>query len=175
MPKAVFDIPALPDPQTPNFDEYRPSAGVVLINGKGQIFAAERADIAGAWQMPQGGIDPGETPEEAGRRELFEETGIAHMRLLAHFPGWLTYDFPNGAKRTDGSWKGQAQHWMIFRFTGPESEINLEQNPQEFIRWRWMQPEEMLASVALFRKPIYEKVFEQFAPIFHLSKRPVSR
>lgn len=174
----MFNLPTTTIEKLPDFNQYRPSAGIVVTNGKGQILACERADIQGAWQLPQGGIDAGEIPEQAARRELFEETGIAQIRLVATTPYWSTYDFPpeSRAKHPGNPQLGQAQRWFLFRYTGKDSEIDLSKaEHQEFSQWRWVSPEEMLATVALFRKPNYEKALAYFKPYFHISKRPVTR
>lgn len=171
----MFKLPVTHVPTTPDFSQYRPSAGIVITNGNGQILACERADIPGAWQMPQGGIDEGEVPEEAARRELLEETGISQIRWVANMPEWLTYDLPDNVKAKN-QFKGQAQRWFLYRFTGKDHDIDLSKaEHHEFTQWRWVTPEEMLATVALFRKPNYEKVLHHFKPYFHISKRPVRR
>ena len=109
---------------------YRPCVGLALFNAEGLVFIGRRADKTKrehvapghAWQMPQGGIDEGETPLEAARRELAEETNVTSVELLGEAPGWLAYDLPVdiGKEAWKGRWRGQAQKWFAFRFTGGE-------------------------------------------------------
>ncbi|EMS66548.1 Nudix hydrolase 26, chloroplastic [Triticum urartu] len=116
------------------------------------IFSASRIDIPTAWQMPQGGIDPGEEPRAAAVRELREETGVRSAEIVAEAPNWLTYDFPADVKdklnaRWGTNWKGQAQKWFLFRLTGGDDEINLmgdgSEKP-EFSEWAWMTPQQVI-------------------------------
>lgn len=148
----------------------RPCAAVCLFHPDGRVFVARRIDqppdAPFAWQLPQGGIDAGEAPEMAARRELFEETGIGSVRLLGELPEWLSYTYPAGTGR--GSWSGQTQRWFAYLFTGDESEIEILDPPDhsaEFDEWRW---EELAAIPALaipFKRPVYEAVAAGFAPI----------
>ena len=151
---------------TPDLTRYRPNAGVILLNENNRLFYAERADIPGAWQLPQGGIDPGEDPRTAATRELFEETAIHQLDLVAEYPHWLVYDFPSGAVKTDAAkarFHGQAQKWFMARFTGTDADIDLAQAAHhEFIDWRWALPEEILRTTVAFRQPIYGELFKHF-------------
>ncbi|XP_039118042.1 nudix hydrolase 26, chloroplastic-like isoform X1 [Dioscorea cayenensis subsp. rotundata] len=157
---------------------YRRNVGICLVNASSKIFAASRLDIPGTWQMPQGGVDEGEDPRIAAVRELKEETGVTSAELLAEVPYWLTYDFPPEVceklnKRWGSNWKGQAQKWYLFRFTGEEEEINLAgdgSEKPEFEKWTWMTPEELLDHIVGFKKPVYEEVLKYFAP--HLQSDP---
>src|SRR3954469_16192773 len=99
---------------------YRRGVGIVLVNGDGRVFVAERIDTPGAWQMPQGGIDKGETPREAALRELLEETGTAKARVIGVPRSWLRYDLPADlqSKVWKGKYRGQEQKWFLMRFTG---------------------------------------------------------
>ncbi|XVF00039.1 hypothetical protein REPUB_Repub03eG0252000 [Reevesia pubescens] len=151
---------------------YRKNVGICLINSSKKIFSASRLDIPNAWQMPQGGIDDSEDPKVAALRELKEETGVSSAEVLAEVPYWLTYDFPpevrEKLKRQWGSdWKGQAQKWFLLKFTGKEEEINLlgdgTEKP-EFGEWSWMTPEQIVELAVDFKKPVYKKVLEVFAP-----------
>jgi putative (di)nucleoside polyphosphate hydrolase len=140
---------------------YRPCVGVVLTDGQGHIFTGRRNDTSRAWQMPQGGIDPGESVEEAARRELWEETGVRSAELLAITPGWLTYDLPRwlAARLWGGRFRGQAQKWAVMRLTGPETEIDLHHHPHEaeFSQWRWSTADQVLADIVGFKRGVYEQ------------------
>ena len=147
---------------------YRPCAGVMLINRDGQVFVGQRLDnILEAWQMPQGGIDPGEDPLEAAYRELWEETGVtrAHVELVATAPDELTYDLPDDliAKVWKGKWRGQRQRWFLYRFLGEDGDIDIATEHQEFRAWRWVDPTELPQIIVPFKRTLYEDVLTAFA------------
>jgi len=159
LPEVTIDTPP---------SNYRPCAGIVLVNHAGLIFIGERRGLAGSnWQMPQGGIDKGETPLIAARRELLEETGITRADLLAESADWHCYDIPS--ERRPGYWKGryvgQRQRWFAFRFTGEDSDIDLDSGEPEFNLWRWAEPDEVVALAVSFKRDIYRSVIDEFRPI----------
>lgn len=145
---------------------YRPCVGVVLMNRDGLVFAGERLDTPGAWQMPQGGIDEGEEPLEAGMRELGEETGVlpGSVEFLAQSPDWLTYDLPPAlvGKVWKGRYRGQRQRWLLFRFHGSDAEIRLDLPHPEFGAWAWMPPAEIVERIVPFKRDAYARVFAGF-------------
>ncbi len=154
---------------------YRPCVGVVLLSADGRVFIGERRDVgeegkslSNPWQMPQGGIDEGEAPETAARRELAEETGVVSASLLAETPEWVRYDLPAElvGKAWKGRYRGQMQKWFAFRFEGDESEINVLAPPgghkPEFSSWRWEGLENVPALVVPFKRAVYEQVVAAF-------------
>jgi len=148
---------------------YRPCAGIMLINGTGRVFVGRRSDSTlDAWQMPQGGIDPGEDPETAALRELGEETGVSpdKVTLIAQAPGEFVYDLPPEllGKVWKGRWRGQRQRWFLYRFHGDDGDIAIDTEHAEFDAWRWIDPAELPAVIVPFKKRLYEEVLAAFAP-----------
>ncbi len=159
---------------------YRTCVGVMLINPKGLVFIGRRAggiehvDDTHVWQMPQGGVDPGEDPYEAALRELYEETNVRSVRLLAEAPEWYSYDLPAvvAGRAWKGRYRGQTQKWFAFRFEGEDAEIDIARpaggrHRPEFDEWRWERLERLPDLIIPFKRPVYEKVVEAFA---HLRK-----
>ena len=155
---------------------YRPCVGVMLLNDKGEVWIGRRFqkqnDESGEslwWQMPQGGIDKGEEPEPAARRELEEETSIAshQVKLLAEAPEWYNYDLPKHLIGVSwkGKYRGQTQKWFAYRFTGKDSDINLAPpgHKQEFDAWRWATMAEVMQLIVPFKRPVYEQVTQAFS------------
>ena len=155
------------EPSDPPPDGYRPCVGVMLVNRRGRVFTGERLDRPGAWQMPQGGMEPGETPEAAARRELEEETGIRSASCLAVAGGWKTYDLPGDlvGRLWGGRYVGQAQIWTLFRFTGAESEIDLATEEPEFGAWKWSPLPDLVREIVPFKREVYAEVVREFAPL----------
>ena len=149
---------------------YRPCVGVMLLNTRGHVFVGNRIDMLGEnWQMPQGGIDAGESPREAGLRELHEEVGTDKAEIVAEYPEWLKYDLPPeiSAKIWDGRYRGQMQRWFALRFTGQDEDIRLDRHHQEFDAWKWEDIDRLPDLVAEFKRDIYAKVVTAFR---HLAK-----
>jgi putative (di)nucleoside polyphosphate hydrolase len=155
---------------------YRPCVGVMLVNPAGLIFVGKRFDSGDEpegsgqwWQMPQGGLDEGEDPEAAARRELEEETGVTRARFIARTRQWYAYDLPGHliGKVWQGRYRGQRQLWFAARFEGEESEIDLAPKPgheQEFDAWKWVPLERLPGLVVAFKRPVYEAVIEELRP-----------
>lgn len=144
---------------------YRPCVGVVLTDGRGRVFAGQRADMdTPAWQMPQGGIDKGETPIEAACRELREETGVKpkHVTVLGETADWLPYDLPPEVLPYRGKYRGQTQKWVLMRLDTDEDVIDLSLEDVEFSDWRWMTGQDLLALIVPFKRDIYARVLTEF-------------
>ncbi len=162
-----------------DFSQYRPCVGIMLLNADGLVFLGKRrmkrpSDAVGnahLWQMPQGGIDPGEDPYRAALRELAEETNITSVERLAEAPDWYCYDLPSNStkKAWRGRYQGQRQKWFAFRFTGSEDEINVTAPAggfkPEFESWRWTPMNELPELVIPFKRQVYEQVVASFAAL----------
>ena len=163
-------MPDMPATDTnPDTLPYRPCAGIMLVNAAGRIFVGQRIDTTlEAWQMPQGGIDPGEDALAAAIRELGEETGIApeHVTLIAEAPEELYYDLPPDmiGKVWKGKWRGQRQRWFLFRFLGTDADIDIATEHEEFRAWRWSEPADLPKMIVPFKRDLYERVLAAFAP-----------
>jgi putative (di)nucleoside polyphosphate hydrolase len=149
---------------------YRPCVGLVLVNPAGLLFIGERrGPVLNAWQMPQGGIDPGEDPYVAALRELYEETNVRSVTLLAEAPEWYAYDLPSvvAGRAWRGRYRGQTQKWFAFRFEGDDSEIDIShpaggRHKPEFDEWRWETMSRLPELIIPFKRPVYESVVAAF-------------
>jgi putative (di)nucleoside polyphosphate hydrolase len=147
---------------------YRPAAGIMLLNPQGKVWVGQRLDNRyAAWQMPQGGVDPGEDVEAAALRELEEETGIlAHLvEIIARAPQELLYDLPPEllGQLWKGKYRGQRQTWFLMRFLGRDEDVYLDRHEPEFGAWQWVEPVELPELIVPFKKALYEDILKAFA------------
>ncbi len=162
---------------TPSIDPrnlpYRHGVGLCLFNSRGLVLIAERRDRRGAWQMPQGGVQKGENIRVAAFREMKEEIGTDRAEILQQMPDKLRYEFPDWLQYKDGvfhgKYRGQEQDWFALLFTGDDKDIDLSgahepENP-EFIAWRWAELQETPGLIVDFKRPIYQRVVEEFRPL----------
>jgi len=153
---------------------YRPNAGIVLINNAGLVWIGLRKDGVGdedvptyPWQLPQGGIDKGESPRQAVMRELWEEVGTRKAEIIAEAREWFYYDLPPEvlARKRKNTWGGQMQKYFALKFLGQESDIDLEVHHPEFIDWRWVELSELPDLAVPFKREVYERVVTEFTPV----------
>ncbi len=145
---------------------YRPGVGIMLVNRDGRVFVGQRFDsVVEAWQMPQGGIDPGEDPWTAALRELGEETGVpAHLvERIGETAGWLSYDLPDELRRVlwKGRYRGQRQKWFALRFLGTDADVNIATHEPEFRAWKWAALDELAELIVAFKRPLYRDLIAE--------------
>jgi putative (di)nucleoside polyphosphate hydrolase len=152
---------------------YRQCVGAVLFNKQGQVWLGKRIEEKNkfrryAWQMPQGGIDPGEDPSVAVMRELMEETGTDRAQIYRSSVHWFNYDLPKKLMRNDhnGGFKGQTQKWFALRFNGSDSDFNLNTHEKpEFSEWRWASLNDIADLIVPFKRDVYVNVVDEFKDI----------
>ena len=145
---------------------YRRGVGIMLLNDRNRVLVAQRIDFPGnAWQMPQGGIDPGERPLAAALRELKEEIGTDKAVPIAEAKRWLSYELPSelSGRLWRGRFRGQRQKWFLMRFTGHDRDIDLATEHPEFSAWKWAAPAELPRLIVPFKRQLYLDLLEEFA------------
>lgn len=155
---------------------YRSGVGAMLVNPEGLVFVGQRIDSRlDAWQMPQGGVDEGEDPDEAVLRELEEETGIAR-HLVRHAARCATpydYDLPADLVATvwGGRYRGQRQHWYLLQFLGHDQDVNIATEHPEFGAWKWAAPEDLVDLIVPFKRDLYAAIVAEFLPVIEELRR----
>jgi len=152
--------------------KYRKCVGIMILNDNNEILVGRRLDHpSGFWQMPQGGIDDNENPEEAVWREMMEEIGTNNAELIKMSSQWINYKIPQDTLDQlpwGKKYVGQTQKWFVFRFTGQESDINVETENPEFSEWKWAKPNSLVDNIVPFKRDVYKKILEEFKDIFYL-------
>ena len=141
----------------------RNGVGVIVLNNENKVFVGKRKDNpVDRWQMPQGGVDIGESYLSAMKRELYEETSIKSIEILKEINGFFEYELPKNLVGIiwKGKFRGQKQKWFITRFIGNENEINLKTKNPEFIEWKWIVPDELPKTIVDFKKKMYAELLE---------------
>jgi putative (di)nucleoside polyphosphate hydrolase len=151
-------------------NKYRRCVGMMILNDKNEILVGRRLDHpSGYWQMPQGGIDQNEIPKEAVWREMMEEIGTNKALLITSSSNWLNYEIPKETLKKlpwGKEYIGQTQKWFAFRYTGKDSEININTKNPEFSDWKWIELNSLMTNIVPFKKTLYSKVLEEFKDIF---------
>ena len=152
-------------------NKYRRCVGMMIINDQKNILVGKRIDHpSGYWQMPQGGIDENENPEEAVWREMMEEVGTNEVELISTSSKWFTYNIPKDTLKTlpwGEKYIGQTQKWFVFRLIGDDSKINIETENPEFSEWKWANFDSIADSIVPFKREVYKKVLNEFKKLFN--------
>ena len=159
MPSKPIDPTTLP---------YRDCVGILLLNRDGLVFVGKRRGLSeSAWQMPQGGIDKGESPREAAMRELGEEIGTANAEIIEEMADWLYYDLPTDlvGRAFKGKYRGQRQKWFAMRYLGVDGDIDLTAHEVEFDDWRWAPISSLESMVIPFKREVYREIVRRFTPL----------
>jgi putative (di)nucleoside polyphosphate hydrolase len=158
--------------EVPRVQGYRPGVGIMLLDTGNRVFVGRRIDTAGDnWQMPQGGIDRGETPRAAALRELKEEVGTDKAVILAESAHWLRYEVPQRVARRvwNGRYRGQMQKWFAMRFTGEDRDIDVATGHPEFDAWKWVPPADLPTLIVPFKRQLYRDVLAEFGALVGLA------
>jgi putative (di)nucleoside polyphosphate hydrolase len=154
---------------------YRHGVGLMLFNRDGRVWVGQRLDQpAGAgWQMPQGGIDAGETPEQAAMRELTEEIGTGKAEIIAESRDWLTYDLPPELVGVawKGRYRGQRQKWFALRFLGEDADIDIDVPHPEFAAWQWADFAQLVELIVPFKRQLYLEITQEFKDLAERLRR----
>ena len=150
--------------------KYRKCVGMMILNSNNEILVGRRIDHpSGFWQMPQGGIDENEDPEEAVWREMLEEIGTNNAKIIKISDQWIKYEIPEKTLKTlpwGKKYIGQQQKWFAFRFAGQDKEINIGTENPEFSEWKWAKINSIIDNIVPFKRHVYSKVLKEFKELF---------
>lgn len=152
---------------------FRQGVGMLIVDKNNRVFVGKRIDSkANGWQMPQGGIDLGETPSSAALREMEEEIGSSKGEIIAESKKWYSYRVPDFLipKLWNGQYCGQRQKWFLIRFTGKDSDININTETPEFDQWKWIEFDQLLVDIIPFKLKLYQQVIREFKPLLEKKK-----
>jgi len=151
-------------------NNYRKCVGMMILNNNKEILVGKRLDHpSGFWQMPQGGIDKNENPEEAVWREMKEEIGTNKAEIIKISKQWINYNIPTETLKTlpwGNKYIGQTQKWFAFQFTGDNSDINVGTNNPEFSEWKWAKMSSIIDNIVPFKRNVYSIILKEFKDIF---------
>ena len=151
---------------------FRKGVGMMILDKNNRVFVGKRIDSkSNGWQMPQGGIDLGETPSSAALREMEEEIGSRKAEIIAESKKWYSYRVPVFLipRLWNGKYRGQKQKWFLIRFLGKDSDININTKHPEFDAWKWVKYDELLSDIIPFKLKLYKQVIEEFKPLIDQS------